>query len=193
MIANIEGHLSAIEKRAVVVQIGGIGFRLHVPDPFISHCGAIGSTVSAYTHLHVREDELTLYGFATESELGLFELLLSVSGVGPRVGLGLLSALSDEEIRMAIAGEQAAVLSQVPGIGTKTARKIILDLKDKVDVAPGAALPAVEMVAEDEEVIAALTGLGYSVVEAQTALQHVRPDVRGVEDRLRAALGYFGA
>jgi Holliday junction DNA helicase RuvA len=191
MIASIEGRLAAIDKRAVVVQVGGVGFRVHVPDSFIAHCGPVGSAVSLYTHLHVREDELALYGCATESELRLFELLLSVSGVGPRVALSLLSVLSDDELRLAIAGEQADVLTRVPGIGAKTAKKIILDLKDKVEATLGLARP--EILDEDTEVIAALTGLGYSIVEAQTALQHVPVSTRGVQDRLRAALIYLGS
>ena len=190
MIASVEGRLVAVGKKAVVVQVGGIGLRVHVPDSFTIHCGPVGSTVSLYTHLHVREDELALYGCATESELRLFELLISVSGVGPRLALSLLSVLSDDELRLAIAGDQASVLTRVPGIGAKTAKKIILDLKDKVEAGVGLARP--EILDEDMEVIAALTGLGYSVVEAQTALQHVPVDVRGVEGRLRAALVYLG-
>jgi Holliday junction DNA helicase RuvA len=157
--------------------------------------GPVGSTISLHTHLHVREDELTLYGCATKDDLSLFEMLLSVSGVGPRVALAMLSALSADDVRVAIASEQAQVLSRVPGIGNKTAKKIIFDLKDKVQVAADVSLPHPEMAAataaEDAEVIGALTTLGYSVVEAQAALQHVSVDVRGVEERLRAALAYF--
>ncbi len=202
MIANVKGRLSAVEKDAVVVQVGGIGFRVHVPKGLLAQCGPggeipVGSTLSLHTHLHVREGELTLYGCATEDELRLFELLLGVSGIGPKVGLSLLSTLSADEVRVAIASEQADVLSRVPGIGKKTAQRIILDLRDKVQVPSDGALspPGVagEMLAEDEDVIGALTMLGYSVVEAQAALQHVPADVRGVEERLRAALAYFGA
>jgi Holliday junction DNA helicase RuvA len=202
MIANVEGRLSAVEKDAIVVQIGGIGFRVHVPKGLLAQCGpgggtSVGSTLSLYTHLHVREDELTLYGCATDDELRLFELLLGVSGIGPKVGLALLSTLSADEVRVAIASEQADVLSRVPGIGKKTAQRIILDLRDKVQVPGDVALSqpgaASEMLAEDEDVIGALTMLGYSVVEAQAALQRVPVDVRGVEERLRAALAYFGA
>jgi Holliday junction DNA helicase RuvA len=192
MIASIEGRLSAIEKRAVVVQVGGIGFRVHVPDTFTAHCGPVGGTVSLHTYLHVREGELSLYGFATEDELRLFELLLGVSGVGPKVGLALLSTLSDQEIRQAVATEKVSVLSKVPGIGTKTAKKIILDLKDKVQATVDVSLVQPAMVEADTEVIAALTSLGYSVVESQAALQHVPATVQGLEERLRAALVYLG-
>jgi Holliday junction DNA helicase RuvA len=158
----------------------------------------LGSLLSLHTHLYVREDELTLYGCSTEDEIKLFKQLLSVSGVGPKVGLAMLSALSADAIRVAIATEQADVLSSVPGIGARTAQKIILDLKDKVQVPAelastlGAAPGAAPFMEEDEEVIGALTTLGYSVVEAQTALQNVPADVRGIEERLRAALAYLG-
>jgi Holliday junction DNA helicase RuvA len=192
MIANIEGRLSAIEKRSVIVSVGGIGLRVHIPDALAAQCGPVGSTISLYTHLHVREDELTLYGCATEDDLQLFELLLSVSGIGPKAALAMLSALSANEIRSAIATEQATTLSSVPGIGTKTAKKIILDLKDKVQVTGDMALQLSPITEVDGEVIAALTVLGYSVVEAQTALQHVPADVQDTEERLRAALTYLG-
>ena len=195
MIASLTGRLTAVERDAVVVEVGGVGFRVYVPKGLLNECGPLGSTLSLYTHLHVREVELALYGCATEDDLDLFELLLGVSGVGPKVGLALLSTLSADEVRAAIASEQDKVLSKVPGIGGKTAKKIILDLKDKVQAPDDLVLqPAglVELAAEDEEVLAALTMLGYSVVEAQAALQHVPADVRGVEERLRAALAYFG-
>jgi Holliday junction DNA helicase RuvA len=195
MIASLRGRLAAVEKDAVVVEVGGVGFRVYVPQRLLSECGPLGSTLALHTHLHVREAELALYGCASDDDLGLFELLLGVSGVGPKVGLALLSTLSADEVRAAIATEQDKVLSQVPGIGSKTAKKIILDLKDKVQAPEDLVIQPegfAELAAEDEEVLGALTMLGYSVVEAQTALQHVPADVRGVEERLRAALAYFG-
>jgi len=193
MIASIEGHLRAIEKRSVVVQVGGVGLCIHVPDSFTSQCGPIGSTVLLHTHLHVREDELTLYGCTTENELQLFKLLLSVSGIGPKVALSLLSTLTDDAIRSAIVAEQSNILTTVPGIGTKTAKKIIFELKDKVQITGGVVLPSSQISDADGEVIAALTALGYSVIEAQTALQHIPADVQDVEERLRAALSYMGS
>ena len=203
MIANLSGRLSAVEKNAIVIEVGGIGFRVYVPETFAAQCGPGGSIPLAsklvlYTHLHVREDELTLYGCASEDDVLLFKQLLSVSGVGPKVGLAMLSRLSADEIRVAIASEKADVLSSVPGIGARTAKKIILDLKDKVKVSDelatflGQAHDAASFMQEDEEVIGALTTLGYSVVEAQAALQNVPADVRGIEERLRAALAYLG-
>lgn len=192
MIARIEGHLAAIEKDAVIVQTGGLGFRVHVPGTFLRQCGAIGNPVSLYTHLHVRENEMTLYGCASEDELAMFKLLLSVSGIGPKSGMAILSTLSLDTLRNAIVNEQTSTLSQVSGIGVKTAKKIIVDLKDKVRAVEGTSLAISAVTDEDAEVIAALTALGYSIVEAQTALQHVPATVKGVEDRLRAALSYLG-
>ena len=190
MIASVEGRLSAVEDRAVIVRVGGIGLRIFVSGRFLRSCGGIGNTVSLHTHLYVREDRLTLYGCASSSELSLFRLLLSVSGVGPRVALSMLDTLADEELRSAIANEQADVLTRVPGIGPKTAKKVVFELKDKVGA--GVTLVQPNILEEDSEVIAALTALGYSIVEAQTALQHVPATVRGTEERLRAALNAFG-
>ena len=203
MIANLRGRLSAVEKNAVVVEVGGIGLRVYVPETFAAQCGpggslSLGSALVLHTHLHVREDELTLYGCATGEDIQLFKQLLSVSGVGPKVGLAMLSTLSADEIRVAIVSEKADVLSSVPGIGTRTAQKVILDLKDKVQVSAelasslGTVQDAAPFMQEDAEVIGALTTLGYSVVEAQTALQNVPADVQGIEERLRAALAYLG-
>lgn len=193
MIASVEGRLSAIEKRAIVVRVGGIGLRIYVPDSFCARCGPVGSTVSLHTHLHLREDEISLYGCDTEDELRLFEQLLGVSGVGPRLAMSLLSTLSADAIRNAIVTEQSSILSSVPGVGTKIAKKLIFDLKDKIQFAGVVAPTMPQHIDQDSEVMAALTTLGYSVVEAQTALQHVPPDVTDVEDRLRAALAYLGS
>ncbi|MBN1641493.1 MAG: Holliday junction branch migration protein RuvA [Anaerolineae bacterium] len=193
MIASIEGHLRAVGRGFVVVQVGGLGIRVYVPESYAARCGPIGSTIALHTHLHVREEELTLYGCQSEDDLQLFELLLGVSGVGPKVGLSVLSALTADEIRGAIATEQSAILSSVPGIGAKTAKKIIFDLKDKVQAPSGIPTPVPQISEADSEVIAALTALGYSVVEAQSALQHVPPELTLIEERLRAALAYLGS
>jgi Holliday junction DNA helicase RuvA len=192
MIASIEGRISAIEDQAIVIQVGGLGFRVHVPEPVLSKIGPIGGSVSLHTYLHVREDNLALYGCATKEDLQLFELLLGVSGIGPKVALAMLSNLSAQEIKSAIATGQDNVLSSVPGIGAKTAQKVILDLKDKIQVPADLGLPVPHITEIDEEVIAALTTLGYSVIEAQTALQHIPTDATDLEERLRAALAYLG-
>ena len=188
MLAYLRGILA--EKRAgwVVVEVGGLGFRVSVPASSLSLLGEPGSPVELHTHLHVRENELSLYGFLTEGELALFEALLGVSGVGPKVALALLSHLSVEELSRAIAHEQVEVLSGVPGVGAKTAHKVILELRDKVARAAGVPAISPELARADAEALAALVSLGYSVVEAQRDLQTVPPDVLDVAERLRLAL-----
>lgn len=188
MLAHLRGILA--EKRAgwVVVEVGGLGFRVSVPASSLPLLGEPGSPVELHTHLHVRENELSLYGFLTEGELALFEALLGVSGIGPRAALALLSHLSVEELSLAIAQEQVEVLSSVPGVGAKTARKVILELRDKVARAAGVQAISPELARADSEALAALVSLGYTVVEAQRALQTVPPDVLDVAERLRLAL-----
>ena len=150
-----------------------------------------GENVFLHTQMIVREDAITLYGFATREEREYFNLLVSVNGVGPRLGLAALSSLSTDAMRRAVFHEQAEVFSQVPGIGMKTAQKILLQLQDRIPAEPG--LERVETISEtDSEVLNALTALGYSVVEAQAALQSIPNEApEDVETRLRLALQYF--
>jgi Holliday junction DNA helicase RuvA len=190
MIARISGTVWSIGENHVVVRTGGIGFQVRVPTGVLAQLDGAGRPVDLFTYLHVRENELALFGFLTEEELTLFKLLLSVSGVGPKVALALLSAVSPDALRQAVAQEQPGLLSRVPGIGPKTARAIIFHLKDKMIPAGMAAAPLLSDA--DAEVIAALTGLGFSLVEAQTALQSLpRDDSLSVEERVRQALAYF--
>lgn len=191
MIASLEGTVTAVGTNYLVVVVGGVGLRVHVPDNVLQHLGGPGAHVRLFTHLHVRENELTLYGCATREELELFQLLVGVSGIGPKMALTMLSFLSPERLRNAIAAEQVEVLSHVPGVGPKTARRVIFQLKDKLALdmlkAPS------PLTDQDTEVIAALTALGYSVVEAQTALQSLPRDSDiSIEERIRLALAYFG-
>jgi Holliday junction DNA helicase RuvA len=138
----------------------------------------------------VRETELALYGFADEEDRSLFELLLGVSGVGPRVALSILSTLSPELFRSAIMREEPAVLQRVPGIGKKTAERILFQLRDRMDTATS--VTGVTLVSDvDADVIELLTGLGFSIVEAQTALQNVPREARSVDERLQMALQYL--
>lgn len=189
MIANLIGRVSAVGKTYLIVDVGGVGFKVYTPTGLLGR-DQLSQTVELHTHLHVRENELSLYGFGSEDELTLFELLLSVERVGPRVALALLSALSPDALRSAIAQGNEDVLARVPGIGPKTARKISFDLKDKVGAEMGvAAVPA--LTDADAEVIEALTTLGYSVVEAQMALQSLPAKELPLEEKIRLALAYF--
>lgn len=190
MIANLKGRIEAIGKDYLIVGVGGIGFKVYVPTSFLETSEAIGRQVELFTHLHVRENELTLYGCNSEDELALFELLLRVSGVGPRVALAMLSTMPPDSLRLAIAQGNTEVLATVPGIGPKMAKKIVFHLKDSVEVQFGP--EAIPFLTEaDADVIAALTSLGYSVVEAQAALQSLPDEEMEIEERVRLALAYF--
>jgi len=191
MIARLRGTVESISKDSIVVGVGGVGFRVHPSAMARARLSSTGQAIELFTHLHVRENELSLYGFAGEEELALFELLLGVSGVGPKVAMAVLASGPPDVLRAAIANEQADVLTRVPGVGTRTAKAIILHLKDKVGsgLAPA---PVSYLTDADAELLSALTGLGYSVVEAQTALASLPRDPSlPVEERLRLALAYF--
>jgi Holliday junction DNA helicase RuvA len=187
MIVSIEGRITARTPTPCWWRRAGCAC---LPQPLASV--RVGDLILLHTHLVVREDELTLVGFLSEEELSLFENLMRVQGVGPRLGLALLSAMAPDSLRLAISQEQPEVLARVPGIGKKTGQKIVLELRDKVG-APELAEGLAELTEADAAVIDALTTLGYSVVEGQRAVQGLPRDVTDVEDRLRRALASFGA
>jgi Holliday junction DNA helicase RuvA len=190
MIATLSGSIQKVEKNGLIVSLGGVGVRVFVPRNVLEDAGGIGRWIHLYTHLLVREDELTLYGFASEEDLQLFELLLGVSGVGPKVALAILGALSPELLKNAILREETAVLQRVPGIGKKTAERIMFQLRDKLDVSGSpAGLPLVSDV--DADVIDVLTGLGFSIIESQTALQNIPRDVQSMDQRVQLALQFL--
>lgn len=195
MIRLVRGLVALRTKDALVVDLGGSGggiaVKVFVPEPTAARF-MDGSSVLLHTYLQVREDALTLYGFETEEELAVFELLLTVSGVGPKVALATLSTLSPDALRLAIANQEPAIVARVPGVGKRTAEKIVLELKDKLR-APTTGLEALaRLSAADGEVIDALVALGYSVVEAQRAVQSLPKEATDVEERLRLALQQFG-
>ena len=190
MIATLRGEIAQIEENALVIEVGGVGLRVFVPAPLRTRMKA-GEVTFLYTHLIVREDALTLYGFESQPERELFNILLGVDGVGPKVALSVLSAMTLDSIQRAVFADEADMLSRVPGVGKKTAQKMALHLKDKLK--PVDALASVAaMTDRDSEVLAALTALGYSVVEAQAAIQALPKDApEDTEERLRMALQYF--
>ena len=190
MIATLRGEVSQIEENALIVEVGGVGMRVFVPAPMRANAKA-GEMMFMFTHLVVREDALTLYGFESQADRDLFNILLGVDGVGPKVALSVLSTLTIDTIQRAIFADEADLLNKVPGVGKKTAQKMALHLKDKLK--PTDALSKLAAMADyDSEVLAALTALGYSVVEAQAAIQSMPKDApKEVEERLRVALGYF--
>jgi len=192
MIARLSGTVWSLGEDHVVVRAGGMGFRVNVPSNTLAQLDGAGQPVELFTHLHVRENELALYGFLTKEEVTLFKLLLSISGVGPKVALALLGTTSPSELRQAVVQEEPGLLSRVPGIGPKTARAIIFHLKDKLIPTGVEAVPLLSDA--DAEVIAALTSLGFSLVEAQAALQSLpRDEDLPIEERVRQALVHFVA
>jgi Holliday junction DNA helicase RuvA len=188
MIVAIEGTVINKGSNSVTIKTGPLSVLLYVPGSTIAKLGNIGSNVSLYTHLYVREDMLALYGFSTWQELNIFEQLITVTGIGPKVALALLTALNTEQIITAILSGNTDLLSQVPGIGKKTAGRIILDLKGKLEKGwEGEVSSSISSL--DNDALAALTGLGYSVREATQALSNI-PVTEGmtVEDKIRLAL-----
>jgi Holliday junction DNA helicase RuvA len=190
MIATLRGEVIQIEDNSLIIEVGGVGLRVFVPKPLLTKFDT-GEIILLQTHLIVRENDLSLYGFETASDRQLFLTLLGVDGVGPKVALSVLSTLNLEAVQRAVFSEEPDLLSRVPGVGKKTAQKIQLYLKDRLKPLSGLEKIA-SMSDSDSEVLAALTTLGYSVVEAQTALQSLPKDAPDdVEQKLRLALGYF--
>jgi Holliday junction DNA helicase RuvA len=195
MVRLVRGRVLSTGKDHIVVDVGseagGIGLRVFVPEPAAAQ-QTPGSPITLYTHLHVREDILALYGFVSDDELFMFEMLLNVSGVGPKVALATLSMLTPDALRLALANDEPAIIARVPGVGRRTAQKIVLELKDKIQPSAAGLATLAQVTDVDTEVIEALTALGYSVVEAQRAVQKLPKEVTSVEDRLRLALSQFG-
>jgi Holliday junction DNA helicase RuvA len=186
MIARLRGTAVARDAGGVVLEVGGVGYRLHATPAAVGKAEE-GREVVLETHLHVREDALQLYGFADAGERELFELLLAVSGVGPKVALAIVSGYSPSELRRAIVREDAALFQTIPGIGKKTAQRVVLELREKI--APLAAVEAPHLGAGDGHVVArdALVELGYSATEAEQRLADTDPDLPPAE-RVRQAL-----
>ena len=190
MIATLRGEITQIEENAIIVETGGVGLRISVPKPLREH-KRTGEAIFLFTHLVVREDAWHLYGFETQSDRELFTTLLGVDGVGPRTALAVLSTLNLDTVQRAVFADEPDLLSRVPGVGKKTAQKMVLYLHDRLK--PVSGLEKIAAMSDtDSEVLAALTALGYSVVEAQTAIQSIPKDAaEDVEERLRLALQQF--
>jgi len=191
MIASLYGKLESLGSDGAVINVGGIGFQVYMPTSTLSTLGAIGEEVKLHTYLHLREDNAALYGFASTDELGLFQNLISVSGLGPKLALAMLSAMNIEKLTMAIATSSVDLLTEIPGIGKKMANRLILELKEKIG-AGWITTPGVQLAEENAEVLAALTSLGYSVSEATRAVGSLPPDSElSLEDKVKQALAYF--
>ena len=196
MYSYIKGTIEEVYEDLIVVENGGIGYNIHVPLRVLDELPGRGGQVKIYTYLHVREDAFTLFGFLSRDEIGMFRLLLNVSGIGPRGALSVLSVLSANEIRFAVASDDVKTISSAPGVGKKTAQRLIMELKDKVSIedAVGTLQENPELVshggnAVKKEASEALTALGYSGAEAAKVLAGIEiTEESDVESVLKQAL-----
>jgi len=190
MIARLEGLVLSADDGVAVLDVGGVGFAVHIP---LTVTLQAGKRAVLHTYLHVRETELALYGFPDDDQKALFEMLLGVSGVGPKAALNVLGTLSPDTLRRAVLNGQPEALSRAPGVGKKTAEAIVLHLKDKIKRQGVAVMDVAE---DDADVIAALTTLGFSIVEAQRALQQLPRDAGhkalSLDEKIRYALTLLG-
>lgn len=188
MIGSLRGEIIEKEDDGFLIDVSGVGYYVQTPTTLLDVLD-VGVKTQIFTHLHVREQELTLFGFPNKEELELFRTLLKVQGIGPKVALAILSHIPAETLRPAIARGEAELLARVPGIGPKKARQIVFQLKDKIGF-EDIFVSATPISDTDSEVIAALTALGYSVVEAQAALQQLPKEAReeSLEEKVRMAL-----
>ncbi len=197
MIAYVKGELAAIEETSVIVENQGMGFRIYTPIREDLLRLGVGSQIKLHTYMNVREDAMILFGFLQPEALALFKQLINVNGVGPKYALAILTALSVDQVIMAIASEDKKALTKVAGIGPKTAGRIILDLKDKVSFASGSGesdLPAMGTVVEtgaagaSAEAVMALVALGYGQGEAAGAVSKVAQTDMSVEEIIKLSL-----
>ena len=203
MITYIRGILEGMEEDKVIVDVGGVGYGIYMAGTAMGRLPALGKEVKIHTYLHVKEDLMQLYGFLTRDELRVFRLLIGVSGIGPKGGLGILSALGPDDLRFAVASNDVKAIQTAPGIGKKTAEKLILELKDKFDLqeafeqklAGNQAAAAVRQAGEPDafqDAVQALTALGYSGTEALQAVKKVEiTEGMDSEAVLKAALKHM--
>lgn len=193
MIGFLRGVLSAKQPPSLLLDVGGVGYEVSAPMSTFYQLPDVGTQVMIFTHLIVREDAHALYGFASEAERGLFRALIKVNGVGPRMALGILSGLSAEEFSRCIQQGDAASLQRLPGIGKKTAERLIIEMRDRLPDSGTAALPAAD-IAQDpvREATEALLALGYKPQEAGKLLKQIESGAETVEDLIRLALKAAG-
>lgn len=200
MISYVRGELAAFEKDKVIVDVNGIGIGVFMPQRLMGMLPAAGNEVKIYTYMNVREDVIQLFGFLTRDDVMLFKMLIGVSGIGPKGGLSILSCLSADDLRFAVLSGDAKAISAAPGIGKKTAEKLILELKDKLDLeemfdrgtkmsADSEASPAMGDI--QSEAVQALVALGYGSTESLRAVKKVGAEYETVEEVLKAALKHL--
>jgi holliday junction DNA helicase RuvA len=189
MIGSVRGRIVSKTPPQLLVEVGGLGYELEAPMSTFFHLPAVGEEVRLLTHLVVREDAHVLYGFGTEDERRLFRSLIKVSGVGPKIALALLSGISVEAFALCVQSQDVAALIKVPGIGRKTAERLVVEMRDRLEAGGGGAASAVPLGASPEaEAFGALVALGYKPVEATRLLKAVGPGTHSTEELIRRAL-----
>ena len=196
MISYIRGELAAVEKEKVIVDVGGVGYGIYMPGQALAVLPQPGSEVKIHTYLNVREDAMQLFGFLTRDDLEIFKLVIGVSGIGPKGGLSILSKLSPDDLRYAVLSGDVKAISAAPGIGKKTAEKLIIELKDKLDIEDVLNHAIESDRAPDTDVsggiqseaVQALVALGYGSTESLRAVRQVELENASVEDVLKEAL-----
>lgn len=200
MISYIKGELAAIEKDKAVVDVHGVGYGIYMPERALGLLPQMGNEVKIHTYLNVREDAMQLFGFLTQDDLAIFKLLIGVSGIGPKGGLGILSQLSSDDLRFAVLSGDVKAISATPGIGRKTAEKLIIELKDKLDLEDmlhhgayeASAIPSENLNGGvQSEAVQALVALGYGSTESLKAVKKVKLENATVEEVLKEALKHF--
>lgn len=201
MYSYIKGELAEVNTDHIVIDVGGIGYMIYIPAQSLNYLPGIGEMLKVHTYLYMREDAMILYGFLTKDDLKMFKLLITVSGIGPKGGLAVLSTLSSDDLRFAVLSGDSKAISKAPGIGSKTAQRVIIDLKDKLSLED-----AFEKKLEHEnekinvssnsqvknDAVMALNALGYSSTESLKAVSKVEiTDDMDVEDVLKAALKHM--
>jgi Holliday junction DNA helicase RuvA len=194
MIAHLRGKLLAKHPNQVVVETGGVGYEVNISIPTFSDLPANGSEVALHIHTHVREDVISLYGFASQAEKQLFEKLMTVSGIGAKLAITILSGMAAEEMASAIRGNDLARLTKIPGIGKKTAERMVLELRDKLPPIAGTSIPTAPAITPlEEDVLSALMNLGYQRPVAEKVLANIKKNgsaekPRAFDEMFREAL-----
>lgn len=202
MISYIRGRLASVEEQKAIVEAGGIGYGIYMPNQALSMLPQPGNEVKIYTYFSVREDAMQLFGFLTRDDLEIFRLVIGVSGIGPKGGLNILSSMSPDKLRFAVMSGDAKAISAAPGIGKKTAEKLIVELKDKVNIedmlahaaegdSTGANADGHGEEGIQAEAVQALVALGYGSTESMKAVKKASPECETVEDLLKEALKYL--
>ena len=189
MISGIEGNLKSLGDNYVDISVGGVTFRIHIPTGLIPDNVAIGDPVSLSTSLQIRQDSLSVYGFNSENMRDFFETLITINSVGPRLALAILSIFDSETLHTVVETEESDSLTRVHGVGKRTANRIILELKGKIEQIA----PDIQRLSPDDDVFNSLTALGYSIQEAREAIRSIPEGITNTEEKLRASLQFLNS